>query len=264
VGLIDMLLQKFISLLSFDPPENKAETHPNTGVRREVTFSQQKPLESSQDTEPMRQRIKDRRKSRCSPNIVQPKQLKGTKPRLTSGFSYPMPAELTGKTLSEISPDVDTYETSSEISPLAGKTDGDEMKPLTESLGENLGVLKKILHYGTNADVVVREFDIPTERKTTASIIFMDGLVARDAINLAILQPLMLIANLGDEKETEDHLEFVKRKLLPGNQVTERDNFRSIIEDVLSGVTCLIIDGSDIALSIETRAWEHRGRETLC
>jgi len=41
-------------------------------------------------------------------------------------------------------------------------------------------------------------------------------------------------------------------------RVTEVDNLRAVIEDVLSGATCLLIEESDIALSIETRSWEHR------
>lgn len=55
-----------------------------------------------------------------------------------------------------------------------------------------------------------------------------------------------------------NRLEAVKRRLLPGNQITESNNLRAIIEAVLSGATCLLIEGSDIALSIETRQWEHR------
>lgn len=62
-------------------------------------------------------------------------------------------------------------------------------------------MLKKILHYGTNADVVVREFDIPTEPVTKAAIVFMDGLAGKDAIDFSILQPLMLIAHLDDKEE---------------------------------------------------------------
>ncbi len=285
MGLIDMLLQKFISLLSFDPPEDKTETGPDAGARQESAVPQRKPSESRQDTRSMRQRTKDRRKSRSRPNRVQPRQLEGIRPGLGLGVPRSLPADLTSETSSEISPyvltfetstkispdvltsktssetspDVLTSETSSEVSPFAGKTDGDEVKPLAESLDENLELLKRILHYGTNADVVVREFDIPTDPKTAAAIIFMEGLAARDAINFAILQPLMLIANLDDDGKTESRLELVKRRLLPGNQVTERDNLRAIVEDVLSGTTCLLANGSDIALSIETRAWEHRG-----
>ncbi len=68
----------------------------------------------------------------------------------------------------------------------------------------------------------------------------------------------MLISNLSDT-ETDNCLELIKRSLLPGNQVTEKDSFRAIIEEILSGATCLLIEGSDIALTVETRSWERRG-----
>ncbi len=61
--------------------------------------------------------------------------------------------------------------------------------PLTKGLDANLNALKKILHHGTNADVVIREFDIPTIPETRASIIFIDSLASRDTIDFAILQP---------------------------------------------------------------------------
>ena len=276
MALIDMLLQKFISLLSFDPPKDNIEAPRNTGVQLESAIAEKEPSEFGRDTRSAGQRIKDRRKARSRPSRVQPKRLEGVKPRSGFGFTSPDSAGLTRDTC-EISPDVLAFETSSEVSPFAGKADGDGVKPvtknlgenkadgsnevrlLTESLDENLEIVKRILHHGTNADVVVREFDIPTEPKTAAAIIFMEGLAGRDAINFSILQPLMLIANLDDDGETDSRLELVKRRLLPGNQVTESTNLRAIIEGVLSGTTCLLIDGSNIALSIETRAWEHRG-----
>lgn len=258
VGLIDMLLQKFISLLSFDPPEDKTEARRNTGVQLDSAVAEKELSEFGQDARSAGQRIKDRRKARSRPSRVQPKRLEGVKPRSGFGFGGSLPAGLTRDT-SEISPDIFASETSSEVSPFAGKAGGDEVKPLTESLDENLEIVKRLLHHGTNADVVVREFDIPTEPKTAAAIIFMEGLAGRDAINFSILQPLMLIANLDDDGEADSRLELVKRRLLPGNQVTESNNLRAVIEGILSGTTCLLIDGSDIALSVETRAWEHRG-----
>lgn len=252
MGLIGMPLRKLISLLSFHPPEE--ETRPDANAGGESIVHEQGTSELQPDTRSRRLRIKDRRKSGSRPNRVRPRRIDCIRPGLGLGSSRSSPAE----TSSQISPDVIAFETSSEISPLAGKTDSREMKPLTKSLDDNLDALKKILHYGTNADVVVREFDIPTIPETKASIIFMDGLTARDTIDFAILEPLMLIANL-DDREKEDRLELVKRRLLPGNQVTERNNLRAIVEDVLSGATCLLIEGYDIAITVETRSWEHRG-----
>lgn len=197
------------------------------------------------------QRIRSKRRPESRPNLVTPRRINTIKLGLGQAFSGS-------------SRDALTYETSREISPSAGKTDSggidnNEMEPLTSVLRHNLDALKEIFHYGTNADIVVREFDIPTVPKTEAAIIFMEGLAGRDAIDFAVLQPLMLIANLDDNREAGDTPDLVKRRLLPGNQVTERDNLRAIVEDVLSGTTCLLIEGSDVALVVETRSWEHRG-----
>ncbi len=233
--LIGMFLQKLISLLSFNPPED--ETRSDACAGREPNVQKQKMQKPPQDTRSGRRRIRARRKSAVSQNRVLPRRIEGIKLGSKQDSS------------GEISPPDD--------SPSTGKTDGCEMKPLTKGLDANLNALKKILHHGTNADVVIREFDIPTIPETRASIIFIDSLASRDTIDFAILQPLMLIANLNDGK-TDDRLEMVKRRLLPGNQVTEVDNLRAVTEDVLSGATCLLIEESDIALSIETRSWEHR------
>lgn len=233
--LIGMFLQKLISLLSFNPPED--ETRSDACAGREPNVQEQKMQKPPQDTRSGRRRIRARRKSAVSQNRVLPRRIEG--------INLGSKQDSSG----EISPPDD--------SPSTGKTDGCEMKPLTKGLDANLNALKKILHHGTNADVVIREFDIPTIPETRASIIFIDSLASRDTIDFAILQPLMLIANLNDGK-TDDRLEMVKRRLLPGNQVTEVDNLRAVTEDVLSGATCLLIEESDIALSIETRSWEHR------
>ncbi|MGE5587552.1 MAG: spore germination protein [Clostridia bacterium] len=134
----------------------------------------------------------------------------------------------------------------------------DEVKRLAESLQANLDALKQVLHYGLNSDVVVREFDIPTTPPTKAAIVFMEGLSSKDIINLAILQPLMLISHLDRDLRAADVLEIVERRLLPGNQVSRKDNLRGVIEGVIAGTTCLLIEGCSTALEIETKSWEHR------
>ena len=62
MGLIDMLLQKFISLLSFDPPEDKTEARHNTGVQLDSAVAEKELSEFGQDARSAGQRIKDRRK----------------------------------------------------------------------------------------------------------------------------------------------------------------------------------------------------------
>ncbi len=136
---------------------------------------------------------------------------------------------------------------------------GDEVKPLAQSLQANLDALKQVFHYGLNSDVIIREFDIPTAPPTRAAIVFMEGLSSKDIIDLAVLQPLMLISNLDRDLRTSDVLKLVERRLLPGNQVTHKRNLRGIVEGVIAGTTCLLVEGCDTALEVETKSWEHRG-----
>jgi spore germination protein KA len=235
VGLTGGLLERLISLLLFQPPESKTQPDAEAGKDPHVH-------------EP--------KTSKSLPNVRQARQRTGRKRKAGIGLG-----RITPKKIRTVKPNVLTQETSSEITPSIGETESSEMKLLSKNLQDNLNALKSILHYGTNADAVVREFDIPTIPKTEASIVFIEGLASTNIIDFAILQPLMLIANLDDDRKAENTLELVKRRLLPGNQVTEKDNLRAITEGVLSGATCLLIEGSDIALTVETRSWEHRGIE---
>ncbi len=136
---------------------------------------------------------------------------------------------------------------------------GDETPRFDTDLEANLAAMKQVLRYEINADVVVREFDIPTRPTTRAAIVFMEGLASREAIDLAILQPLMLISNLDRERRELDVLDMVERRLLPGNQVTRRANLRDATEGVIAGTTVVFVDGHDAALEVETKGWEHRG-----
>ena len=144
--LIGMFLQKLISLLSFNPPED--ETRSDACAGREPNVQEQKMQKPPQDTRSGRRRIRARRKSAVSQNRVLPRRIEG--------INLGSKQDSSG----EISPPDD--------SPSTGKTDGCEMKPLTKGLDANLNALKKILHHGTNADVVIREFDIPTVPETRA------------------------------------------------------------------------------------------------
>ncbi len=134
----------------------------------------------------------------------------------------------------------------------------DETKPFASDLQANLDALKRVLHYGVNADVVIREFDLPTEPPTRAAIVFIEGLASREIIDLAVLQPLMLISKLEPRLEPSDVLTLVERRLLPGNQVTRKDNLRGAVEGIIAGTTCVLVDGCDVVLEVETKAWEHR------
>lgn len=126
---------------------------------------------------------------------------------------------------------------------------------LSKSLAKNRSRLEEIFELPANKDIIVREFQIPAIKKA-ALIIYIDGLTDRNTQNFAILQPLMIFDN--QPVSSNDPMTLVYEKLLPGHQISKSNKMQEVVSGVLDGSSALLIDGSDEALIIETKGWEHR------
>ncbi len=137
---------------------------------------------------------------------------------------------------------------------------------LAYSLEENRRVLAKIFHVPQNKDVVLRSLSIGTNPPVKALLVFIDGITNAQVQNLAILQPLMVLSGLVDERRGAGHagsvyrdlFDRVREALLPNNQVAETDTYRRVVDDVLGGNSALLIDGFNQALLLETKGWHYR------
>lgn len=284
MGLLSTILHEIASLLTFQPPERKNEfvlddrrgsadatseapfdNAGNEGVLKCDATPREGGVGPAGGVKPRTRR--SRRMARghlvfARPHKISPLKVGSRRARKRSAASIgetsgqTSPPDPKGGSRGAQKPGVDVGRT-----PVGSDEQLDELKPLSQDLRTNLDSLKKVLHYGLNSDVVIREFDIATRPATKAAIVFMEGLADRDLIDLAILQPLMLIANLEDDHPAlaSDLLCFVERKLLPGNQVSRNDNLRGVVEGIIAGTTCLLVESIGIALDVETKSWEHRG-----
>lgn len=134
--------------------------------------------------------------------------------------------------------------------------------PLPGDLRETRRVLEKLFRVPENNDVVIRQFTIGTDPSVQALIVFYDGLADTAMQNVSILQPLMLLSSLRPEpgKDLVDSLmDLIAENLLPGNEVTGIGTYREVVDQVLNGLTVVLVDGQAKALAVETRAWQHRG-----
>ncbi len=129
---------------------------------------------------------------------------------------------------------------------------------LSKSLVKNRTRLEEIFVLPVNKDIIIREFRIPALHKS-ALIIYIDGLTDRNTQNFAILQPLMIL----DAGSISDHdsIAAVYEKLLPGHQINRSNKLKETVNGVLDGSSVLLVDGSDEALIVETKGWEHRSIE---
>lgn len=134
------------------------------------------------------------------------------------------------------------------------------MSTVSKKISDNIAYLKHRYTIPDSADVVIREFNITVKGKTIPScIIFIDGLVNTDLMDVAILQPLMLLSNL-DIKDSDDDVEkIVRNRLLPHNQIKVLRKLNEIIDDVNFGGCGIFVDGIDVAFTADIKGWKSRG-----
>ncbi len=125
-------------------------------------------------------------------------------------------------------------------------------------LAGNRKTLERVFHLPLNADLVVRDFRVGGRHPIAALAVFVDGLADKNIINTHILEPLMILTELDDEQGDIEWIEWVRRALLPGNQVMEVSMWKGAVENILAGSTLVFFEGVNAALSVETKGWEHR------
>ncbi|MCL4514670.1 MAG: spore germination protein [Firmicutes bacterium] len=145
------------------------------------------------------------------------------------------------------------------------KEDGQPKKEsdISPRLEENLKWLKGLFHVEKNSDIIIREFFLATDPPRKAALIFVEGLIDKKVIDLAVLQPLMLLAGLDKDAKpegpgVEGPIEMVLKHLVPGTQVEKKATFAEVIDGMLKGASLLLVDGANSALLVETKGWEHR------
>lgn len=129
------------------------------------------------------------------------------------------------------------------------------MGVLTGTLYEDFNQIKQLF---TGAeDFAYRELQINST--CFAIILFLDGLVDIERIELHVIDPLVRQAEklLQKSKAEINHIKAV----LSSAQISEGDTFEQIIDQILSGGTVVLINGCPKALIISEQSWEQRSVE---
>lgn len=121
----------------------------------------------------------------------------------------------------------------------------------TDQLEENMTWLNQALHVDKNFDVVYRVLTIADKK---ACLYFIDGFTKDDSL-LKILQGF---SSIKADDMPEDAHSFSK-KYLPYGEISLLSDSREMIIQLLSGVSCLFIDGYDKCLTIDCRTYPARG-----
>ncbi|MCC8169025.1 MAG: spore germination protein, partial [Oscillospiraceae bacterium] len=129
-------------------------------------------------------------------------------------------------------------------------------KSVSENIDENLAYMKKVFTYPINNDVVIREIRIKENRR--AFLIFIDGMVATDLIDSAIIETLQKLPYFSDE-ETYKYEEEIIDKFISHSQAMATEEMDVIIEEVNFGGCAVFVDGFKKGFSLDVREWGHRG-----
>jgi len=131
-------------------------------------------------------------------------------------------------------------------------------EPISPDLVKNLETIKGILY--ESSDVTVHEFNFGHGRRYKGALIFLKSMTNNEEIHKNILQPLMFGALLLKDQEDIDFtcIEEVKKNLISITDSHKVTIMRDLIDNVLSGATILLVDGSKEALVVHTGKRESR------
>ncbi|GBG56876.1 spore germination protein [Sporomusaceae bacterium FL31] len=131
-------------------------------------------------------------------------------------------------------------------------------RELSFSIEENEKIIKQLYFVEINKDIVIRHFIIPGVQPIKAMLVFMDGMIDKELINLAVLQPLMILDKEKLALQGDNLLKQLISLFLPSNQAQEVDNFGKVAAGLNTGDTALFLEGINQAVLIETKGYEHR------
>ena len=118
---------------------------------------------------------------------------------------------------------------------------------------------KTILEIFNNwSDIRIRQFELGTVPPVKLMIVYIDGFISANDINVSTLNRLMMLGGQMDQITSDDNFNLIKDKLLPIAEVHERDDFVSITNLILAGNTGLFIDGEKRAFVLGAKGWESR------
>ena len=130
--------------------------------------------------------------------------------------------------------------------------------PLSGSLQHNKTGLTAL--FCDDNDFIVREFELPLSDGIPAALFFLDGLVSGDAINDAILRPLML-----ESRRLQPHsmpeinsVGDLCAALLPTAEIKITGELEQVVAGCLMGDSVLMVEGMAQAVVINTKGFERR------
>ncbi|MGE5415359.1 MAG: spore germination protein [Acidobacteriota bacterium] len=142
------------------------------------------------------------------------------------------------------------------------KTEGDSQPTnsatISSELAVNLATIKQRFRIPRNQDIIIREFKIG--RQLDAFMVYIEGMIDRQTLHLAIL-PQLMAKDCLDDLQDEPVIDYLNNNILTVFKLENMKSFALISQQVLMGGSALFIEGCQECIVIDTRGFEKRNIE---
>lgn len=123
------------------------------------------------------------------------------------------------------------------------------MRDFSTSVTENVKLTKEVLRMEKNFDILYRTVELGGKK---AGLFFVDGFLQED-----LMQKLMQFF-LGVKEEDLKNIHTFLKVGMPYAEVDIIEDMQGVVTNVLSGVTCMFLDGFDVCIAIDGRTYPAR------
>ena len=126
---------------------------------------------------------------------------------------------------------------------------------ISSYIEKNKKYLKDRFKIPLNNDIILRNVTLSGERK--AIVIFIEGMVSTNYVDLAVIKPLQVIPKITDEV-IYNSPEAALNKLISHGQARSSDDMDDVVDEINFGSCAVFIDGIPLGFIMDVRGWEHR------
>ncbi|HHV55764.1 MAG TPA: spore germination protein [Firmicutes bacterium] len=129
--------------------------------------------------------------------------------------------------------------------------------PLAPNLGKNLQVLRRRLGFGISFDISIQEIVVGGR---PAAVLAVDGLVS-GALVQRLMQHLISVPGNTLADVRENAAEHLRRTVIGYYDVEVVETLDEVVDQVLAGLVCVLVDGDTHALIVDMRSYPARAVE---
>jgi spore germination protein KA len=119
--------------------------------------------------------------------------------------------------------------------------------------------LKNVIHIlGKNSDLVLRQIRIRNNTLLEVTLVYMDGLVAQDAISDLVIKPLMQQEQFDTCTNQQEAVDLITAGNVYYSSIKRREKISGLLNDILTGSAALIFDSVNLGITFEAKGFEKR------